>query len=84
MLHSNAGRLLGSRQEPGYQVMVGSTMFAMIESRPDIAFAISIVSRFAKNTSNAHIEAVKMIIRCLGVSTRPEHVESCVARVTLM
>lgn len=48
-----------------YQAMVGSIMFAMIESRPDIAFATSMASRFAKNPSKAHIEAVKMIIRYL-------------------
>lgn len=48
-----------------YQAMVGSIMFAMIESRPDIAFATSLVSRFAKNPSKAHIEAVKMILRYL-------------------
>ena len=43
--------------------MVGSIMFAITESRPDISFATSIVSRFTKTPSNAHIEAVKMIIR---------------------
>ena len=61
--------------------MVGSIMFAMTESRPDIAFNTSIVSRFAKNPSNAHIEAVKMIS---AISTRPDHMDSCVVRVTFM
>ena len=45
-----------------YQAMVGSIMFAMIETRPDIANAISIVSRFAQNPSSNHIKAVKRII----------------------
>ena len=45
-----------------YQAMVGSIIFAMIESWPDIAFATFFVSRFAKNSSKAHIEAVKMIL----------------------
>lgn len=45
-----------------FQEMVGSTMFAMIETRADIAFAISISSRFARNPSKAHIEALKTIL----------------------
>lgn len=44
---------------------MGSIMFAMIESRPDIAFATSVVCGFAKTPSSAHIEAVKMIIQYL-------------------
>ncbi len=37
----------------------------MIETRPDIAFATSLVSRFAKNPSHQHTEAVKTICKCL-------------------
>ena len=51
-----------------YQEMVGSIMFVMIETRPDIAFATSMVSRFAKNPSKAHFEAVKRIIRYLNTT----------------
>lgn len=47
------------------QARVGSIMFAMIESRPNIAFATSLVSRFAKSPSKAHIEMVKVILRYL-------------------
>lgn len=32
-----------------YQGMTGSIMFSIVETKPDIAFAILIVSRFAKN-----------------------------------
>ncbi len=42
----------------------------MVETRPDIAFATSVVSRFAKNPSHHHSEAVKTIFRYLKV-TRP-------------
>ena len=48
-----------------YQAMIGSVMFAMIETRPDISFAVSAVSRFAQNPSNVHFEAAKLIIRYL-------------------
>ncbi len=34
----------------------------MVETRPDIGFAISIASRFAKNSSHQHTEAVKKVI----------------------
>ena len=40
----------------------------MIETRPDIAFATSIVSRHAKNPEKTHIEAVKIILRYLDVT----------------
>ena len=48
-----------------YQGMTGSIIFSMVEIRPDIAFAISVVSRFAKNPSHQHIKAVKTIFRYL-------------------
>lgn len=48
-----------------YQGMTGSLMFSMVETRPDIAFATSIASRFAKNPGHQHTEAVKTILRYL-------------------
>lgn len=49
-----------------FQGIVGSTMFTMIETRPDILFANFMVSRFTKDPSHAHIETVKRIIRYLN------------------
>lgn len=40
-------------------------MFSMLEARPDIAFVTSLVSRFAKNPSHQHTEAVKNIFKYL-------------------
>lgn len=37
----------------------------MVETRPDIAFATSVASRYAKNPSHLHIEAVKTILKYL-------------------
>lgn len=48
-----------------YQGMTGSLMFSMVETRPNIAYATSLVSRFAKNPSHQHTEAVKIILRYL-------------------
>lgn len=51
-----------------YQGMIESLMFSMVETRPDIAFAVSVVSRFSKNLSHQHTEAVKTILRYLKES----------------
>lgn len=48
-----------------YQGMIESLIFSMVETRPDIAFAVSVVSRFSKNLSHQHTEAVKAILRYL-------------------
>jgi hypothetical protein len=48
-----------------YQRAISSLMYAMLRSRPDIAFVVSIVSRFALNLTAKHIKAVKRILRYL-------------------
>ena len=40
-------------------------MYAMVCTRPDLAYAVSIVSRFMHNPGKAHWEAVKWIFRYL-------------------
>ena len=49
-----------------YQSAVGSLMYAMLGTRPDIAFAVSVVSRYASNPDEAHWKAVKRIFRYLS------------------
>lgn len=54
-----------------YQRMTGFLTFSMVETRPDIAFSTSVASRFAKNPSHQHTEAVKTILKYLkGMRTR--------------
>ncbi|GAC1660287.1 MAG: hypothetical protein PVS3B3_30240 [Ktedonobacteraceae bacterium] len=48
-----------------YRQIIGSLMFLMIGTRPDIAAAVSIVSQFAANPSTTHLQAVKRILRYL-------------------
>jgi len=48
-----------------YQSAVGTLMYAMLGTRPDIAYAISSVSRYAANPTPAHIAAVKRILSYL-------------------
>lgn len=53
-----------------YQQIVGSLMYLMIATRPDIANSVSIVSQFAASPTNTHMQAVKHILRYLrGTST---------------
>ncbi|GJZ93814.1 retrovirus-related pol polyprotein from transposon TNT 1-94 [Tanacetum coccineum] len=52
-----------------YSSAVGSLMYAMVYTRPDLAHAVSVVSRFMANPGKAHWKAVKWILRYLkGVS----------------
>ena len=53
-----------------YQGITGYIMFFMVETRPDIAFAISIARRFTKNLGYQHTEAVKTILRYLKGSKK--------------
>ena len=49
-----------------YQSAIGSLMYAMLGTRPDIAFAVSVVSRYASNPDESHWKAVKRIFRYLN------------------
>jgi hypothetical protein len=42
---------------------IGSLMYAMVCTRPDIAHAVGVVSRFMSNPGKQHWEAVKWILR---------------------
>lgn len=48
-----------------YQRAVGSLMYCMLGTRPDIAFAVSVVSRYSSNPTQAHLGAVYRIFRYL-------------------
>lgn len=48
-----------------YQSMVGSLLYASTATRPDIAYAVGLVSRFCSKPSEAHLTAIKRILRYL-------------------
>ncbi|MCO5557951.1 hypothetical protein L7F22_011525 [Adiantum nelumboides] len=48
-----------------YAPACGSLMYAMITTRPDIAYAMRVVSRYMSNPDKKHWEAVKGIMRYL-------------------
>ena len=46
-----------------YASAVGSLMYAMVCTRPDIGYAVGVVSRFMSNPGKEHWNAVKWILR---------------------
>ncbi|MCO5562998.1 hypothetical protein L7F22_016634 [Adiantum nelumboides] len=48
-----------------YSLIVGSLMYAMVSTRPDIAFAVGVVSMYMANPGKKHWEAVKHVLRYL-------------------
>ncbi|KAM6546496.1 hypothetical protein CsatB_027232 [Cannabis sativa] len=49
-----------------YASCVGSLMYCMVCTRPDLAYALSMVSRFISDPGKTHWEAVKWILRYLN------------------
>lgn len=52
-----------------YASAVGSLMYAMVCTRPDIAHAVGVVSRFLANPGKGHWDAVKWILRYIRGTT---------------
>ena len=48
-----------------YANVVGSLMYVMLCTRPDISYAVGMVSRYQSNPGKAHWKAVKRILRYL-------------------
>ena len=52
-----------------FQTVIGSLLYIMLGTRPDIAFAVTTLARFAANPSQDHLDKALYICRYLG-STR--------------
>ncbi len=48
-----------------YESMVGSLLYSSISTRPDISYAVSVISRYMKNPGQKHEEAAIKILRYL-------------------
>jgi hypothetical protein len=46
-----------------YQSIVGSLMYAMLGTRPDIAFAVNKLSQFGSNPDQSHLKAARHVLR---------------------
>ncbi|KAK4400510.1 Retrovirus-related Pol polyprotein from transposon TNT 1-94 [Sesamum angolense] len=51
-----------------YSNAIGSVMYLMVSTRPDIAYAVSYLSRFMSNPGTTHWEALKWLLRYLNGS----------------
>ena len=51
-----------------YANSIGSIMYLMVCTRPDIAYAVSCLSRYMADVGQPHWEAVKWLLRYLGGS----------------
>jgi hypothetical protein len=48
-----------------YANVVGSMMYAMVSTRPDISHAVGVVSRYMENPGKKHWEVVKWVLQYL-------------------
>ena len=48
-----------------YANVVGSIMYTMVSTRPDLAYSLSILSRFMANPGKPHWDALKWVLRYL-------------------
>lgn len=62
---STTAEIAAMRHIP-YREAVGSLMYASLGTRPDITYAVSILSRFSDNPGRAHWEAVRRVFRYLS------------------
>ena len=57
-----------------YSSTIGSLMYVMVCTRPNIAQAVGVVSRYMNNPGKEHWEAVKWILRYLRGTTNMHYV----------
>ena len=56
-----------------YASSVGSLMYAMVCTRPDLAHGVGVVSRYMANPRKEHWEAVKWLLRYLVGTSSTSH-----------
>jgi len=64
LIKASISDILSDQQE--YQSMVGSQMYAMLATRPDLAQSIQQISQFAEKPTTIHEKAVKQGLRYLN------------------
>lgn len=53
-----------STKEP-YREAIGSLMYLMVGTRPDLAFSVGLLSKFVERPCSTHLQAVKRVLRYL-------------------
>lgn len=65
LLTQNIKKEVSPSKIEGYQRMMRSIIFLIIEIRPDITFTTSLVNYFIKNLSHQYIKIIKIIFKYL-------------------
>ena len=65
LVKADEGFQASDHERTRYQSAVGSLMYAMMGTRADVAFAVSVISRFASNPDDSHWKACKRVFRYL-------------------
>ncbi|XP_062073852.1 secreted RxLR effector protein 161-like [Humulus lupulus] len=52
-----------------YSTAVGSIMYSMVSTRPDLAYSICLLSKFMSNPGKAHWTAMKHVLRYMASTT---------------
>ena len=66
----NAGPLLENDDKARYHSAVGAIMFAATHTRPDLAYAASLLSRFVAKPQKAHNQALQHVFRYIRGHTK--------------
>ena len=56
------GKPLSDKDHSLYRQMVGKLMYAMVGSRPDLAFALSVLGRYADSPNSFHLAMAKKVL----------------------
>jgi transposase InsO family protein len=65
LVKSPTGYLATDEAIREYQAIIGGIMFAMLCTRPDIAFAVTTLAQFSSNPSPVHVTALTRLLRYL-------------------
>lgn len=65
VLEANPGEVASDHLRVKYQSLIGSLLYAMLGTRPDVAFAVTRLSKFNNNPSSAHFKFAQYICRYL-------------------
>ena len=66
----NAGTLLETDDKARYHSAVGGIMYAATHTRPDLAYAASLLSRFVAQPQKGHDRALQHVLRYIKGHTR--------------
>ena len=61
---------LSSEEQSQYQSIVGSVMYIMLGSRPDICYAVSYLSQYNARATQKHLQALKRLLRYLKQTSK--------------